>query len=379
MPNILNDFDPSQFLRQYWQKRPLLIKRFFSDFEDLLDEHDLAGIAQEPEVDSRIVSQDNAGNWRNTAGPFNDFESVCVDAWSLLVQGTERYIPEIDELFEQFAFVPYWRMDDVMVSYSVPGAGVGAHIDQYDVFLIQGKGKRRWQIGKPGGFNEVDNNGLRQISNFEPIIDVVTGPGDVIYIPPGWPHKGETLEDSLTYSIGFRAPDTEQITHLMIDTLHQSDKHHQRFSDPDRVIASQPAVIERKDINHLKRLITDLIETDSFETQLLSMLSDCHIEIESESDAISIEQLKSELAQGAILRRREGIKPVYVGKQVNEGKPFTFYLNGEKFESEHSAKSWLEQLLNCKQFVLDRHVEAPPEAFFTTVEKLLECGYYAIE
>lgn len=371
-------FDKTRFLAQYWQKKPVVLKSFFQPFEDLIDENDLAGIAQEPNADSRIVSRDENEVWRNTAGPFDDFNTVCIGAWSLLVQGTEQYIPEIDDLFEEFSFVPYWRMDDVMVSYSVKGAGVGAHIDQYDVFLIQGKGKRRWQIGKPGDFNELDNNGLRQISEFEPIIDVITEQGDVIYIPPGWPHKGETIENSLTYSIGFRAPDTEQLVNILHETIDAQSKLNRRFSDPKRDLLSKPAMVGTKDIAQLKTLLTDLIAHQDFDNQLLSMLSDCPIDDNQTSDPMALEETRQALVEQRLIKRAEGVRPIYAEQQRHNDR-FEFHINGEQFNYDAALKCSIEPILNNRESVCQFNGEEPSESLCLAVSQLIESGYFYLE
>ena len=176
---IINEFDQAQFLSEYWQKKPCIIKGFVKNFSDPVDEHELAGLAQEPEIDSRIVSY-NRNQWLAAQGPFEDFTDRCVGAWTLLVQGVDRYVDEVDELTNLVKFIPNWRLDDVMISFSNEGAGVGPHTDEYDVFIIQGKGQRRWQVGLPGEYEErVPHPLLKQVDGFDPVIDEVLSCGDV--------------------------------------------------------------------------------------------------------------------------------------------------------------------------------------------------------
>lgn len=374
----LADFDIPRFLDQYWQQRPLVLKQLIPDFEDLIDEHDLAGIAQENDADSRIVSRNSKGEWLSTNGPFVNFDSVCVDKWSLLVRGVERYIDSVDDLFEHFAFIPYWRMDDVMVSYSIEGAGVGAHIDQYDVFLIQGKGQRRWQIGAPGDYQEVDQGGLRQINHFVPSIDVVTKAGDVIYIPPGWPHKGETIEDGLTYSIGYRSPDTDQLVNTMHELLETSPNTSKRFNDPMREPTSLPAIVTAKDIMQLKQMLRELLDHPAIDEQLLSMLSDCHVHHADEAQPIDLEELEFALLANQRMIRLEGIRPLYAEHQSNPAE-FTFHINGELFTCEANLRDWLEPLLNKRVHVIPITVDTPIKPLCQVLIELISRGYYFID
>ena len=149
-----NGFNAETFLKNYWQQKPVVIKHFFDNFVDPIDENDLAGLAQESEVDARIISNVK-GSWHVEQGPITDFDKACQGKWTLLVQGVDKYVPDVTPLLDPFSFIPNWRLDDLMVSFATNGAGVGAHIDQYDVFLVQGKGRRRWRVGKPADYKEV--------------------------------------------------------------------------------------------------------------------------------------------------------------------------------------------------------------------------------
>jgi 50S ribosomal protein L16 3-hydroxylase len=199
------------FIQQYWQKRPLLIKQGLSNFVDPIDQDELAGLAMEDDIDSRIISL-SGDKWAVHQGPFEQFDDICQGQWSLLVQGVDRYNELASHLLGAFDFIPSWRIEDLMVSFSVAGGGVGPHLDQYDVFIIQGKGTRRWKVGGPGQYNEISPHPkLKQIDDFVPIIDEVLEAGDILYIPPGCPHEGVALEDCLNYSVGFRAPNQQEL------------------------------------------------------------------------------------------------------------------------------------------------------------------------
>ena len=196
---------PEQFLRDYWQKRPLLIRNAFPGFESPIQPEDLAGLACEDGVLARIVQHDRASDgWKVSHGPFPEemFPGMPHQDWTLLVQDVDKWDADIAALLPHFSFLPRWRIDDVMVSFAAPGGSVGAHIDQYDVFLLQAHGHRRWQIdarpNPPLGYRpDVE---LRLLQQFDPSHDWVLGPGDMLYLPPGVPHHGVAEDACLTFS-----------------------------------------------------------------------------------------------------------------------------------------------------------------------------------
>lgn len=201
-------FDQRKFLARYWQKRPLLI-RAAGSFRDLVTPEILAGLACEPEVESRLVQYHGRQRWQQSLGPFKpkDFKQLGRRNWTLLVQAVDQWLPELQVLHENFSFLPSWRLEDIMVSFATAGGGVGPHFDYYDVFLIQGMGSRRWQVGRrcthasPMDFA----SGLKLLRDFKATQEYLLQPGDVLYIPPRFAHYGIAKNDSLCYSIGFRA------------------------------------------------------------------------------------------------------------------------------------------------------------------------------
>lgn len=202
--------NPERFLAEHWQRAPLLLPGGIEGFDFPLTPEELAGLACEPEVESRLVLE-RAGErpWEVRHGPFaeSDFAELPDDHWTLLVQDVEKWVPEVAELLRAFGLLPSWRLDDVMVSYAADGGSVGPHVDEYDVFLVQGLGRRRWQIDPiPGETDCVPGLDLRILARFEPRETYVLGPGDVLYLPPGVPHWGVAQGPCMTWSVGFRAP-----------------------------------------------------------------------------------------------------------------------------------------------------------------------------
>ena len=257
------NLDVTNFLQQYWQKQPKVFRNAFPAFEDPLDEHDLAGLAELEQVDSRIVSLTDK-QWQVYHGPFEQFDDACRGEWSLLVQGVDHYIDEANALLRHFNFIPNWRLDDLMVSFSVKNGGVGPHLDQYDVFIIQGKGSRRWQVGERESPNTPypshrPHPDLAQIGNFPPIIDEELQPGDMIYIPPGFPHNGVALENCLNYSIGFRAPNQMQLWENLLQHCHDNNMTTQRYQDPTLQPRQHSAEISSNELVSLQTLMQTLI------------------------------------------------------------------------------------------------------------------------
>jgi 50S ribosomal protein L16 3-hydroxylase len=201
----------ARFLREHWQKKPLLVRGAMPGLRDPRTPDELAGLACEDGVESRIVRErGGAAPWEVTWGPHPEarFATLPERGWTLLVQELNRHVPEAALLLEPFSFVPNVRVDDVMVSYAAPGGSVGPHLDSYDVFLLQGSGRRRWLYNTRPTKDARFRAGLdlRILQSFEPDADEVLEPGDMLYLPPGFAHHGVAVTPCLTYSIGFRAP-----------------------------------------------------------------------------------------------------------------------------------------------------------------------------
>jgi 50S ribosomal protein L16 3-hydroxylase len=239
---------PERFLRDYWQRRPLLIRQAFADFQSPISGDDLAALSLREEALSRLVLHDRKRRrWVLENGPFEDdrFEHVPERDWSLLVQDLDKWDPEVGALLAHFEFLPRWRIDDIMVSFAAPGGSVGAHVDQYDVFLLQAAGQRRWAIdARPAPDLSLDPKApLKLLRQFEPSHEWVLRPGDMLYLPPGVPHHGVAVDACLTFSIGMRAPSLKELllawVHEAAETLDETQRH----SDPGLRPAIDPTAL----------------------------------------------------------------------------------------------------------------------------------------
>jgi 50S ribosomal protein L16 3-hydroxylase len=239
----------AQFLRDYWQKRPLLIRNAFPGFVSPIEPEDLAGLACEEAALSRLVAHERGNDsWMVRHGPFDEalFPQLGDHDWTLLVQDVDKWDMDVAALLPAFGFLPRWRIDDIMVSFAATGGSVGAHVDQYDVFLLQAQGHRRWQIdagtNPPLAFR--DDVELKLLRDFTPTHDWVLAPGDMLYLPPGVPHHGVALDPCLTFSVGMRAPSVAELLGDFVDTLAADADEALRYRDPDLSVPADPNEID---------------------------------------------------------------------------------------------------------------------------------------
>ena len=234
----------SAFLRRHWHKRAMLARAAMPGFNGLFDLAALRRLAARDDVESRLVFRDGA-RWRVEHGPFGRaaWRALPPRAWTLLVQGVNLHDATADALLRRFAFIPYARLDDLMVSYAAPGGGVGPHIDSYDVFLLQGFGRRRWRYGRQRDLALRPGLPLKILKRFEPDHQVTLRPGDMLYLPPHYAHDGTAIDACTTYSIGFRAAAASELATAFLDFLRDRVDLPGRYADPDLTPTRQPARI----------------------------------------------------------------------------------------------------------------------------------------
>lgn len=376
----LNNIDIKQFLNQYWQKKPLVIKQGFADFIDPLDENDLAGLSQEPSVDSRIVSK-TLNTWQVSHGPFEDINAHCLGAWSLLVQSVDHFVPEADELMRTFDFIPHWRMDDLMVSFSNKEAGVGPHLDQYDVFIIQGKGSRHWQVGLPGKFESISpHKDLSQITGFEPVIDQVLLPGDIIYIPANHPHNGQALEECINYSVGFRAPSQQEMLSSLADYAIDNNLFTERYTDKEILPRDFSGEIKQQEVARFKHMLQQLLETDHFSNWTAHFLSKSGEQQEFDQQDVqqfTQQEIVEKLNAGVQFIRSPSIKAVFVEQQPSSIQEFIFYIQGEVFSVPLTDKELVTDFLDSPIFCLNNVNTYESSMFFTQLlTTMINSGYW---
>jgi 50S ribosomal protein L16 3-hydroxylase len=254
---LLGGLTPRQFLAEYWQKKPLLVRNALPGFSGLLSRDDMLDLAGRDDVESRFVSQ--TGGWTISHGPFARAAlRRKAKPWTVLVQSLNLVLPAADELMRQFSFIPYARLDDLMVSYATDGGGVGPHFDSYDVFLIQGMGQRRWRIGNQKDQTLIDGLPLRILKDFRPVHDWILEPGDMLYLPPEWAHDGVAVGECMTYSVGFRAAPAQELAEQFLMFLQDRVCLSGRYRDPGLKRQRHPAEIGAPMINQVTRLLADV-------------------------------------------------------------------------------------------------------------------------
>ncbi|TNF07843.1 MAG: cupin domain-containing protein [Pseudomonadales bacterium] len=258
---LLGGLTAREFLRDYWQKKPLLVRQAIPDFESPISPDELAGLALEEEVESRLVIEHGERPWELQRGPFNEdtFQDLPERDWTLLIQAVDQFVPEVAELLEDFKFLPKWRIDDLMISFAAPGGGVGPHFDNYDVFLLQAHGHRRWQVGQMCDSDSplLPHADLKILAEFEPTEEWVLEPGDMLYLPPCLAHNGIAEDDCMTYSVGFRAPSAAEVLTHFTDFLGQFLPDEERYSDADIQPSEDPNQIQRDALERLKALLNE--------------------------------------------------------------------------------------------------------------------------
>ena len=264
----LKDFDSETFIDRYWQKQPCVFRGALLNqadrFESPISPEELAGLACEEDVNCRLViEKDAASPWQLSYGPFEeqDFLNLPETHYSLLVSECEKWFPELTDLLDLFRFIPDWRIDDLMISYASAEGSVGPHVDEYDVFLLQALGSRRWQFCETPARQPqlIPNLELAILQEFEPDQDIVLDPGDMLYLPPGFAHHGIAVDRCLTYSIGFRAPTATSVLEAFALQTERDGSGLRRYADADLELDRHHAEITDTEIERLQSLATELM------------------------------------------------------------------------------------------------------------------------
>jgi len=380
----LNDLSPQEFLTHYWQKKPLLIRQGLKDFQDPISPDELAGMAMEEQIESRLVWQQD-GQWKAEHGPFEDYEHLGDKNWSLLIQGTDHFDRDVAELIRPFRFIPNWRIDDVMVSFATPGGGVGPHVDNYDVFIIQGSGKRHWQVGSNEELTEVvAHQALLHVEAFEPIIDVELHPGDILYIPPGFPHQGVALEPSMSFSVGFRTTAKSHLFSALADHLIDQQLHTDMVVDPERQITDSPGLINNNDFAKLKQALLAVVNDDLLLSEFLgSHLSQAkhELDIEEPEQDYQAQDVLDALHEGLQLIRIGGLRALYFDHQQNTDSDMaTVYINGDTFTVANELTQAVTLFADHSELSAEQLSPwlVQPQ-FLEFICQLLNTGYWYIE
>ncbi|WP_435947666.1 JmjC domain-containing protein [Dryocola sp. BD586] len=366
--------DWQEFLEKYWQKKPVVLKQAFPGFVDPITPDELAGLAMEPEVDSRLVSHSADGQWHASNGPFADFDNLGEKGWSLLAQAVNHWHEPSAELVRPFRVLPDWRLDDLMISFSVPGGGVGPHIDQYDVFIIQGMGSRRWRVGDKLPMRQFcPHPALLHVDPFTPIIDEDLAPGDILYIPPGFPHDGFTHETALNYSVGFRGPNGRDLISSFADYALENDLGNEHYSDPDLTLRDHPGKVEDYELDRLRGMMMEMINQPEDFRQWFGRFATTprhELDIAPAEPPYEPAEIRDALMQGDSLTRLNGLRVLNVGD--------SFFVNSEPLAAANlNAADAL-----CRYTTIGRQElgsALQDEVFMAELTGLVNQGYWYFE
>ena len=312
--------EAEDFYANYWGKQPFVIKNAIDKeyINNILDQDELAGLSLEEDIRSRIVkSNKEEQNWTCQHGPFEEdiFQTLGEENWSLLVQNVDQYIPETANLLQNFNFTPRWLLDDIMVSYSCKGGSVGPHLDSYHVFLVQGKGSRKWKLGNAPILDEnlIEGLDLKILENGFEGTEIEVSCGDVIYIPPNFGHEGITTEESLTFSLGFLGPSTSELLIQYGVYLGEQEKLNTRYSGKNINKSSSGFIIDKSEITNIKDNVINSINSDNFNQWIVKYFSApthlCEDEISDLHDEVSNqEEGEIQIPNDAIIYKEENKK-----------------------------------------------------------------------
>ncbi|MDO8861867.1 cupin domain-containing protein [Haliea sp. E1-2-M8] len=303
--------DRAKFLAQYWQREPLLLRAAVPDFAPPLGAEELAGLAMEPEVESRIAEYrgdpGTAGAWQLEHGPFPASAFDRGHPWTLLVQGVDQLLDEVAALRSLAGFIPGWRLDDIMVSYASDGGGIGPHYDLYDVFLLQGEGERSWRLGQRCDDNTalLPHPELKLLAEFDCQAEYTLQCGDVLYIPPGVAHWGISRGDSTCFSIGFRAPRLADLLSRWVDARLERLPDSLLLRDPGRAPASAAGEISGADIDNARQQALALLTAGDDERWFGELVTETTLEPPA---ARTLRRLQKGLAAAASTRLAAGAR-----------------------------------------------------------------------
>ncbi|VEB35058.1 cupin [Legionella sainthelensi] len=345
------------FLSEYWQKKPLVIRKALPEFSHPLSPDELAGLALEEDIESRLVFEtpNEKPYWHLKRGPFsvNDFNTLPPTHWTLLVQGVDRLIPEVYALLEHFNFIPQWRVDDIMISYAVLHGSVGPHYDNYDVFLYQAKGKREWSLTTKGCNNQnyIKDLELRIMNQFDSEECFILEEGDMLYLPPHVGHYGISLSDEcMTYSFGYRSYQGQELLESFSDYLSEKGIFENMYQDPDWSNLQNTSEIIPSAWLNAQKLLQQLIDDEKtiqswfgcFATRL-DQQAELQLPVPLEKEElIGIADFMKEIKEGLNLIRDASCRFAY----QNQNEQFEFYINGSAWDIDGVSKDLLRYIAN---------------------------------
>ncbi len=354
------DLSLETFLSEYWQKKPLVIRNALPNFINPLSPDELAGLALEEEIESRIVKETPKETiaWHLTQGPFSEktFSSLPKTHWTLLVQGVDRIIPEVYELLDHFNFIPQWRVDDVMISYASQYGSVGPHYDNYDVFLYQALGRREWSLTSQGckPENYIPELELRIMREFNTEQKFILEEGDMLYLPPHIGHYGIALsEDCMTYSFGYRSYTGQELLDSLGDYISEKESFKTLYQDPDWSTLKNTSELSSSALQQAQKLLQELINNEElmkswfacFATRL-DQQAEQQLPIPYEDEEVDLAQFLEELEDGLGLVRDACCRFIYTD-------PDHLYINGCEWDTREISAELISLIANTRFISLE--------------------------
>ncbi len=351
-PAPLGGMSPAAFMTRYWQRRAHLIRAAVPGFADLITLPALRRLASRDDVEARVVVRDGT-RWHLEHGPFplRFWRNLPPSRWTLLVQGLNHTVPAADALLQRFAFIPYARLDDVMVSYAAPGGGVGPHVDSYDVFLLQGHGLRQWRISTQRDQALDPRAPLKILRDFRPRNTWTLSSGDMLYLPPHVAHDGVALEACTTYSIGFRAPRYADLIAELFAEPALARLDDAMYRDPGLRPTRHPAAIPTAITDGLADAIHRLrFSRQSLDDAIGGMLS-------TPKSNIVFERPVTTVPKHRFLARMRSSGVRLDVRSLMLYRAGTFYINGECLRPMASARATLRALAD-ERALLGRRIDS---------------------
>lgn len=331
-----NEITPEIFLRDYWQKKPLVVRNAMPQIVGMFEPSDIFELATNEDATARLLKQYADDDWRVKLGNITEDDLADVpEKWSVLVQNMEQWSEELGEMWNAFGFIPQWQRDDIMVSYAPKGGSVGKHYDEYDVFLVQGYGHRRWQVGKwcDPSTEFKPNQPIRIFDDMgELVIDEIMAPGDLLYIPSRMAHYGVAQDDCLTFSFGLRYPNlTDLIENINRGFCHQDDRLNlTAFLVPLRLSQTEQktGLLGQPEIQAMKMQFLQTLSTSAefdrlFQQAVATTVTSRRYEMLVSDDLADPDELQEWLADGAVIVQDNNCKLAYLEN------PLEIYANGE--------------------------------------------------
>ncbi|MEN8292921.1 cupin domain-containing protein [Acinetobacter radioresistens] len=356
---VLGGITAEQFLSEYWQKKPLLVRNALPEIINILEPNDVKELALEENVTARLIKQKDkdSNQWSVKSSPLikGDFQKMP-KLWTLLVQAVDHYSFDLAALWKKFPFIPQWRRDDIMVSYAPKGGSVGKHFDFYDVFLVQGYGHRRWQLGQMCDADTafVPGQPLKLLPDMEVNFDEVLAPGDLLYVPPGLSHYGVAEDDCLTFSFGFRMPNIADMMDRVSDKFSEDQLLRNPLTDILRDQATAAGEITPVELEYLKtELLARLQNSTVLDDAIISLMSEPkYPENIPEAEEIGTDDLEEALDQGYMLMLEPASRLLY----TDEDNQLLFWANGEALYISESFAAYLKRLADGEILVLDQNL-----------------------